>query len=46
MSRGEVYATEGGKLFLKMNDTEGAGAMFQGELEGLRAIRATNTIRL
>ncbi|XP_042876026.1 ketosamine-3-kinase-like [Penaeus japonicus] len=45
ISEGEIYNTNKGKFFLKRNSKPIARQMFDGELEGLKAIIATGTIR-
>ncbi|XP_047500016.1 ketosamine-3-kinase-like isoform X2 [Penaeus chinensis] len=45
ISEGEIYKTDKGQLFLKRNADPMARQMFDGELEGLKAIIATGTVR-
>ncbi|XP_070572134.1 ketosamine-3-kinase-like [Ptychodera flava] len=47
ISSGQSYETDKyGELFVKMNSESGARLMFDGEMAGLQAILATNTVKV
>lgn len=46
ISSGEAYETDNGLVFIKTNDGKEAMLMFLGELESLKALERTNTIRV
>ncbi|CAL1276696.1 unnamed protein product [Larinioides sclopetarius] len=46
ISEGKVFETENGDIFAKVNSEAKADVMFEGELEGLKAIKKTNTVRV
>ncbi|CAB3371022.1 Hypothetical predicted protein [Cloeon dipterum] len=46
INEGDAYETDRGKVFVKRNSKKDAKLMFDGELEGLKAIEATGTLRV
>ncbi|XP_063226985.1 LOW QUALITY PROTEIN: ketosamine-3-kinase-like [Bacillus rossius redtenbacheri] len=46
INEGEAYLVDSGTVFVKRNKKSQARLMFDGELEGLRAIAATRTVRV
>ncbi|GIX77224.1 protein MTO1 homolog, mitochondrial, partial [Caerostris extrusa] len=46
ISEGRVFETENGDIFVKVNKEAKAEVMFEGELEGLKTIQKTETVRV
>ncbi|GIY84200.1 ketosamine-3-kinase [Caerostris darwini] len=46
ISEGRVFETENGDIFVKVNKEANAEVMFEGELEGLKTIQKTKTVRV
>ncbi|GBM53724.1 Fructosamine-3-kinase [Araneus ventricosus] len=46
ISEGKVFETENGDIFVKVNSEAKADVMFEGELEGLKEVKKTNTVRV
>ena len=46
ISKGEMFTTERGKIFVKQNSEAGAERMFRGEMESLATLVSTGTVRV
>ncbi|XP_068224688.1 ketosamine-3-kinase-like isoform X2 [Palaemon carinicauda] len=46
INEGEVYEVDHGKVYLKRSSKEKARAMFDGEFESLKAMKATGTVKV
>jgi len=46
ISKGEMFTTERGKIFVKQNSEAGAARMFRGEMESLATLVSTGTVKV